>query len=229
MATVTLGSVARVPSGPDVWAHVGQRQSGSWVAWLSSGVAGVSGTVVTVDDDRLLDCPGDIPPSGLIDALSEWPFERLASWARVEIGSVIVIVGDGVAARRVADACHRRGALACGIWGSPDAVDAADVVVPRDADVRRALACPLDAVIVLAADEATVVKSLSLPRDRGVVVISAPTGLKIDVDLYPDLHRRGLTVTIASPHVHGRDDRAEWDTMARRIVRLRQLPALPRR
>src|SRR5262249_60541755 len=72
-------------------------------------------------------CPADVPGDRLPAVLAYWPAWRVTEWARLEIGSGVLIVGAGGLARQVAYLCQCRGTLWRGIWGTPNARDDGEV------------------------------------------------------------------------------------------------------
>ena len=177
---------------------------------------------VEVPSERLLPCPADVPADRLLAVLAYWPAWRVTEWARLEIGSGVLIVGSGELAKRVVDLCRCRGALWRGVWGPPDARDSGEFWFPLSCgqqpnEILRALPAQPDSALVLGGGAHEFTVTLALCRDLGTVVVAAPLAAMLDMNLYPDVHRRGLTIRAGSPFEYGPADGEGWRVAARRI------------
>jgi hypothetical protein len=68
--------------------------------------------------------------------------------------------------------------------------------------------------------------TLAICRDLGTVVVVVPPGGAIDLNFYPDVHRRGLMIRVGSPFEYSPDDVGVWNRAARRINTLIDLGLL---
>jgi hypothetical protein len=158
----------------------------------------------------------------LLALLAFWPAWRVTDWARLEIGSGVVIVGSGEFAKRVADLCKCRGAVWRAIWGTAELREDGEFWFPRSGgqqprDILRALPRQPDSVLVLGGSVHELTATLAICRDLGTVVVAAPLGAALDLNLYPDVHRRGLTIRAGSPFEYGPADVEAWGQVACRI------------
>jgi len=194
----------------------------SW-AWLApeSPLARTDDRV-EVPGAELLPCPADVPRDRLLTLLAYWPAWRVTAWARLEIGSGVLIVGSGTLAKQVAEFCRCRGALWRGVWGASGTRDGEDLWFPlsggqQPSEILRALPARPDSVLVLGGGAHEFIAALTICRDLGTVVVATPLATALDLNLYPDVHRRGLTIHAGSPFEYGPADREAWSQAARRI------------
>jgi hypothetical protein len=177
---------------------------------------------VEVPSERLLPCPADAPVDRLLALLAYWPAWRVTEWARLEIGSGVLIVGSGGLARQAADLCRCRGALWRGVWGTSEVRDDGEFWFPisrgwQPSEMCRALPRQPDSVLVLGGGAHEFTVTLAICRDLGTVVMAVPPGAAIDLNFYSDVHRRGLTIRAGSPFEYGPGDIEAWNRAARRI------------
>jgi NADPH:quinone reductase-like Zn-dependent oxidoreductase len=197
----------------------------SW-AWLAPETRLVrTDDRVEVPGERLLRCPADVPVDRVLALLAYWPAWRVTEWARLEIGSGVLIVGSGGLARQAADLCRCRGVLWRGAWGTSEARDHGEFWFPlsraqQPSEMCRALPRQPDSVLVLGGGAHELTVALAICRDLGTVVVAVSPGAALDLNFYPDVHRRGLTIRAGSPFEYGPDDVEGWNRAARRINRL---------
>jgi NADPH:quinone reductase-like Zn-dependent oxidoreductase len=215
-------ATVRVSAEPEYLGCVGQdahETSWGWLMPLSREAGTADG--VEIPGTRLLPCPVDVPVDRLLALLAYWPAWRVTEWARLEIGSGVVIVGSGELVKRVADLCRCRGALWRAVWGMAETEDRefwfplSGGQQPRD--MLRALPRQPDSVLVLGGSAQELAAVLVMCRDLGTVVVAAPPSAALELNLYPDVHRRELTIRTGSPFEYGPADVEAWSQAARRI------------
>lgn len=232
MTKLLVSAAAKVSAEPAFLGCIGKDASKTSWAWLApeTGLTQKDDDV-EVPGERLLPCPVDLPVDRLLALLAYWPAWRVTEWARLEIGSGVLIVGSGDFARRAADLCRCRGALWRGLWGTSEVRDDGEFrfALSREQEPReicRALPRQPDSVLVLGGGVHELTATLAICRDLGTVVVAAPPGGAIDLNFYPDVHRRGLTIRVGSPFEYGPDDVGVWNQAARRINALIDLGLL---
>jgi threonine dehydrogenase-like Zn-dependent dehydrogenase len=120
--------------------------------------------------------------------------------ARIELGEDVVVVGDGPRARlagvlaRIAGAATVRQVGASGL----------DDVAERSADV----------VVFESGEAGLLVRALRVARNLGRVLLLSDLG-QIDIDVYPDLHKRSIRLIACAPD---RDTPAPLAEFARRLI-----------
>jgi NADPH:quinone reductase-like Zn-dependent oxidoreductase len=226
MIELVVRATSRVSADSGYFGCVGEDGYKSSWAWLApESWKPRTDDRVEVPDELALRCPADVPNDWLLQVLSYWPAWRVTEWARLEIGSGVLIVGAGGLARQVANLCRCRGALWRGIWGSRDAQNDGELWFrlsggQQPIDILRALPRQPDSVLVLGGDAHELTTTLALCRDLGTVVVATAPAAAIDLNLYQDVHRRGLTIRASSPFKYGKVDGEAWIKAARRINRL---------
>jgi len=127
------------------------------------------------------------PPSGALPipeawsddlafaALTHLPAWRVVEAARLELGSRVRIGGQGFLRGLLEDLVRRHGAL------------------PTDARLGA------DAVLLVGPAAGQVDEALRSCRDGGSVVLMIEAREPLSLDLYPDVHRRALRLTVLSP------------------------------
>lgn len=175
--------------------------------------------------------PREEPQEQMATVLAYWPAWRVTDWAQVEIGSRILIVGSGELAERVARLCRCRGALWTAVWGSGHPRIGVEYLIPLQSgqgarQVLSALPARPDSVAVLDCSIDVLSASLELCRDGGTVIIIGMPALEINLNLYPDAHRRELTVRVRSLSECGSADSEDWFHVTRRINTLFRLGLL---
>jgi hypothetical protein len=153
------------PSSP-LFVGVGRDPLGSRVGFLADAPSAGS---LEIAADGLLPLPDAWPVDDLLPTLVAWPAWRLAAAAAIELGSHAVVAGGGRLATMVLAMIVERGGILDG-RGAPDAIVVLESVA-GDFQARLA-AC----------------------RSRGTVVLADPAATLIDLNLYPDAHRRGLRI-----------------------------------
>jgi hypothetical protein len=226
MIEVVVRAAFRLSAGSGYVGCVGKDSCKSSWAWLVPESWQLrTDDRVEVPDELALPCPADVPGDRLPAVLAYWPAWRVTEWARLEIGSGVLIVGAGGLARQVAYLCQCRGTLWRGVWGTPDARDDGELWFglsggQRPNDFLRALPRHPDSVLMLEGGAHEIATTLALCRDLGTVVVATSPAVAVDLNLYPDVHRRGLTIRAGSPFRYGRADGEAWHQAARRINRL---------
>lgn len=153
------------PSSP-LFIGVARDPQGARVGFLADAPIADS---LEIAPDRLLPLPDTWPVTDLLQTLAAWPAWRLAAAAGIELGSLAVVAGSGRLAEMVQAMIVERGGVLGG-RGAPDAIVVLEGVAGDFA--ARLAAC----------------------RSRGSVVLADPTATPIDLNLYPDAHRRGLRI-----------------------------------
>jgi len=203
--------------------YVGQDAHRTCWAWLTpESCQARPGDRVEVPEERLLQCPADVPVNRVLTLLGYWPAWRVTQWARLEIGSGVLIVWSGTFAKQVADLCRCRGALWCGVWGASPVGANGEFWLPvsgerQPGEILRALPRQPDSVLVLGGGVHELMVAIAICRDLGTVVVAVPPGPALDLNFYPDVHRRGLTIRAGSPFEYGPGDAKAWNHAARRI------------
>jgi hypothetical protein len=90
----------------------------------------------------------------------------------------------------------------------------------------RALPRQPDSILVLGASAQELTAALMMCRDLGTVVVVSPLGAPFDLNLYPDVHRRGLTIRAGLPFEYEPADVEAWSQAARRMNTLMDLGLL---
>ncbi len=103
---------------------------------------------------------------------------------RIELGEVVVVVGEGRAARLAAELARVAGAMSVQRV-SPTALDG---IADKSADV-----------VIFAADDTRALRNaLRVARNRGRVLLLGAVR-PIDFDVYPDLHKRSIRLISVAP------------------------------
>jgi hypothetical protein len=203
--------------------------AGGPVAWLGEAADGLRCCGLTSDvregEATLSAAETLTPPAGagskeILEILAQWPAYRLVELAGVELGSGVLVLGEGWLADDILRHCGVRGCL----WRAapePRRAGLVEHTLPSDGNLARArLPRPPDAVFVLGNTTSGTALALSVVRDRGVVVLANDAEAPIDLDLYPDVHRRGLRVVMASALAHSQAERELWPAQALRLLAL---------
>jgi NADPH:quinone reductase-like Zn-dependent oxidoreductase len=223
MTELRVRATVKVSAAPVVLGYVGEDANGSLWAWLTAEACSTEGDDrVELPAERLLPCAPGVPEDRLLALLAYWPAWRVTEWARLEIGCNVLIVGSSGLSTQVAGLCRCRGALWRAIWGAPETRDEGELWFPLPGEQRAehvggALPRPPDSVLVLGGSAHALTASLATCRDLGTVVVAAPPAAAIDLNLYPDVHRRGLTIHAGSPFAYGPGDVDAWNRAACRI------------
>lgn len=223
MTELLVRAAAKLSADSALLGCVGEDVYHSWWAWLAPE------TLQTQKDDRvevpselLLPCPADLCADRILALLAYWPAWRVTEWARLEVGSGVLIVGSSGLVRKAADFCRCRGALWRGVWGTSEVRDAGEFWFPlsREQQLKemfRRLPRQPDSVLLLGGGVHELTVTLTLCRDLGTVVVAVPLGAAVDLNFYPDVHRRGLTIRAGSPFEYGSGEVEAWNRAARRI------------
>jgi NADPH:quinone reductase-like Zn-dependent oxidoreductase len=223
MTEVFVRAAARVSAESAYLGCVGEdAHQISWVWLAPESSRARTNDRVEVPNERLLPCPADVPVDRLLTLFGYWLAWRVTGWGRLEIGSGVLIVGSGGLAKQVADLCRCRGALWRGVWGTSEARDYGEFWFPLSGgqeprEILRALPGRPDSVLVLGGGAHEFAATLALCRDLGTVVVAGPPAAAFDLNLYPDVHRRGLTIHAGSPLEYGPGDVEAWSQAVRRI------------
>jgi hypothetical protein len=200
-------------------------------AWLAPGPPPAPGTPLDAPLAFAQPCPASLSDDQAIEALCDWPAWRLTRLAGLEIGSGLLVAGDDALARRVLRVAHVRGCLWRAVHGAPALREAADRWIDpgaRTAEaVLKALPARPDAAVVVCADVGRLVAALGASRDRGTVVFAFPGSERVDLDLYPDAHRRGLRIVGSQPD--DAESGPEWAHAASRLLALQAAGVLTAR
>lgn len=192
-------------------AGVGRDAHGERWLWLESAATpDAAGRTVERHPGALMSLPEDVSANEIERILERWPSWRLVRSAELELGMNVLVIGAGPMADGVAAVSQRHGALSVERWS-----DAGE-----DADLLRArLPQRPDRVFLLEGHRDRLAPALQSCRDRGIVVVATAGGAPIDLNLYPDAHRRGLHVRVWGENLY-RDIPALWLT---ELPRLRSL------
>jgi hypothetical protein len=210
----------------NIAACIGEDADGRRWAWFALGAESdlAPGSELEVPPDRRLGCPAHIADEQALAVLRDWPVWRLTRLAQLELGSGLLVAGDDWLARRVLGVCRLWGCLWRALFGASELRHAADHWIDphtRAAEsLLRSLPARPDAAIVLSGDHARLSLALAVCRDRATVVVALPEAMRVDLDLYPDAHRRGLRLVACQPF-GGASAGQEWTDDAARILALR--------
>lgn len=209
----------------DVAACIGEDADGKRWAWFAPGESSLApGSELEVLPDRRLACPADVADEQAFAVLREWPAWRLTRLAGLELGSGLLVAGDDWLARRVLGMGRVWGCLWRAVHGASELRNAADHWIdPHTQDAEgllRSLPARPDAAIVLSGEVDRLVVALAACRDRARVVLALPDAVRVDLDFYPDAHRRGLRLVACRPF-GGEGTGKEWADDAARILALR--------
>jgi threonine dehydrogenase-like Zn-dependent dehydrogenase len=111
-----------------------------------------------------------------VDLAARWA--AAVRQAHIELGEVVIVVGEGHLAQLTAQLAHVAGAATVRQISPEQTANE----TPNCADV----------LIYAAADWQALGEALRLVRDRGRVLALNASAAAIDFNLYPDLHRRSL-------------------------------------
>jgi hypothetical protein len=186
-----------------------------------------------VPDRRLLPCPPDISPELLLTAINYWPAWRAAEWARLEFGSGLLIVGSGRLAETVMKLSGCWGVLWRAIWSSSQSgsdVERGLLLRPEQGanELLRTLPARPDSAVVLEGGAEVLRVTLEVCRDEAAIALVARESSGVDLNLYPELHRRGLRFRAGCPFEYGPSDVDGWRRAARLIGKLVTLGRLDR-
>jgi hypothetical protein len=204
-------------------AYVGQDSTASW--WVSLEAAGSPrsvGTRLERPVGQLLPCPSGVDPALLPRILESWPAWDLVRQLDLELGAGVLIIGDEVHSEHASFFCACHGCLWCVCWGDVRAHGNA-VVVRKDSsldEVRERLPSAPDAILVLLDGIRGLGAALELCRDRGTVAFAASEDSVADVNLYPDVHRRGLRVVFTPRDAVADTLRRRWVADSTRLARV---------
>lgn len=201
-------------------ACVGEDAAGQRWAWLAAGALPPAPGSSLDAPLGALPCPAALADDQVLAALQDWPAWRVTRLAGLELGSGLLVAGDDALAGRVLRVARVWGCLWRALQGAPVLRDAADHWIDPQARsaaaVLRELPGRPDAAVVLCADVERLVVALSACRDRATVVLAAPGNEHVDLDLYPDAHRRGLRIVGCRPAEP--ESGPEWARGAARLL-----------
>jgi hypothetical protein len=137
----------------------------------------------------------------MLGLLCHWPAWRITQLARLELGSRLLVVGGGWLARRVLEFAGLWGCLWRAACGPAELRPSSEFWIERaDAQaLRRMLPANPDAVVLLTHEQDQIEQALAACRDKGSAVMAIPDRSMIDLNLYPDVHRRSLRVVGCAP------------------------------
>ena len=190
-------------------AGTGRDAQGARWLWLApDDPQEAPGAVLQHEAAALLPLPTDIAAAEVERVLELWPLWRLVRAAALELGMNVVVAGAGRPADDIAALCRRHGALRVERWTD----EGADAICAR-------LPGRPDCVFLLDGHHARLGPALQLCRDRGTVIVAGASSVPIDLNLYPDAHRRGLHVLVCGDDV-SRDMSATWPAELPRLLSL---------
>jgi hypothetical protein len=208
MITLRVVASRRLDSRQGAAALVGAAVDGSLFGCLGSfDVLPAGDSLVERREDEVVPLDPGCPQDEALDLLAAWPPWRVLDAASVEVGSRTLVVGTGSLCAAIVDLLRGRGALTAHhetLQSRPRA--AWDVVILADGPVG------------LLAD------AMKACRTRGTVVLAGTYGEPLDLDLYVDVHRRGLRIACVAPYESTPLARSEWARTApalRRLLRRR--------
>lgn len=173
-----------------------------WLGVLTSPPA--PGAAVDLPPAELLPVEVGMATAEVLRVLRFWPAWRLVGRAGPELGTRLLVLGHGPLAEAVRVLAERRGA-----------------VVTCTTDSSRAGPSTWDSVILTDSREELLSASLRACRTLGALVVGAGFASEIDLDLYADVHRRGLDVSGIDPYAISARARSIWPEDARRVSLLR--------
>lgn len=226
-----LQGVRPSPDAAGPTACAGRAEDGSEWVWLTREASPEPASTMDVEEGHLLEQPADTPSEAALEALLLWPAWRATKAARLELGSGLLILGEGWLSHSLLRLSPRWGVL----WraavhgaGGPASCEHGlpESALGSAAALARSLPSAPDAVIVTGNGSKLLPLALEVCRTRGVVVAAQdPTGgLSLEVNFYRDAHRRGLTLVTLDPFSCTSRDRAHWSTWASRCTRLGLAP-----
>jgi D-arabinose 1-dehydrogenase-like Zn-dependent alcohol dehydrogenase len=183
-----------VAAGAPVTACVGQRTDGRRWAWYQKGSASGFGQEREVTELEAVPLPDGLSDEEAIQALRVWPAWRVVAVARLELGSRVLLRGSGWLLRPIVEVCSVIGCLSNAVSSKPP-----------------------DSVIVLNPDGEALATALASCRDRGVVVAVHVDRSPADLNVYPDLHRRGIRLVSLSELSWDEASRQAWLKEASRL------------
>ncbi len=201
---------------------VGRTSEGRIVSWLSCPDNDTAQVPLPGSRD-LLTAPDGFTADEMLAVSRLWPAWRVVDAARLELGAGVLVLGGGGLADHVLQLCGLRGALWRAVCGAlPGGADCERVVAgasQADPDaLSRALPSSPDAILVLDGFVDALRAALRLCRSRGTVVTCATKPTSFALDLYADLHRRGLRIVAVDPLDRGAVE--DWPLAALRIRKL---------
>jgi hypothetical protein len=154
-----------------------------------------------VPESALFPCPSGAGDDEMLGLLSHWPAWRVTRLARLELGSRLLVVGGGWLSARVLEFARLWGCVWRAASGPADLRDRAEFWTEQaNAEaLRRILPAKPDAAILLGDSPDVIAPALAACQDRGTIVLAVQGGLTIDLNLYPDAHRRSLRVVGCEP------------------------------
>jgi hypothetical protein len=137
----------------------------------------------------------------MLGLLYYWPAWRVTQLAQLELGSRLLVVGDGWLARRVLEFSRLWGCVWRAACGPAELRDSAEFWSERaDAHTLQGiLPGRPDAVVLLSHQRGQIAPALAVCQDKGRVVLAVSDPMMVDLDLYPDVHRRSLRVVGCAP------------------------------
>jgi NADPH:quinone reductase-like Zn-dependent oxidoreductase len=202
----------------------------AWLATQESGVA--SGDMAEVGEQLLLAVPEALDGRAALTALEYLPAWPITQAAHLELGSRVLVFGGGGLARLVLATCSLYGCLWRACCGPPDMATSAEyhcAEPPVSAERIGALlpAFP-DAVILLNRAVTHLATAVAVCRSLGTVVLAGTGNVEpFHLNLYPDIHRRGLQITALPPLWTNRALHTYWEQAATRLGQWGKLHAMP--
>jgi NADPH:quinone reductase-like Zn-dependent oxidoreductase len=227
----TLTVCAATDLDPCHVGYVGYDVNKAPWAWVTSQPA-YAAESVEVPDRWLLPCPEELPPELLLTAINYWPAWRAMHWARLEFGNGLLIVGSGRLAETVAKLSRCWGILWRVKWSTSAGTDGERwlPLLPGQGanELLQVLPARPDSAVVLEGGAEVLRVTLEVCRDEAAIALVARESSNVDLNLYPELHRRGLRIRVGCPFKYTPRDVEGWRRAAGLIGKLVTLGRLDR-
>lgn len=193
MHAVTVELCRETRSGSGRFGCVGRAPGGARWAWPTRASASAGASTVVGPDAVVV--PEPMGSESAVQAAPYWPAWRAVVAASLEIGSRLLVLGDEGITLDILSFARLRGCLWRACLPGTRAKDSAEHLVSTAAGLELLPARP-DAVIISAAGSEWLSIATRACADRGTVVAGCVPAVAIDLQLYPDIHRRGLNLVI---------------------------------
>jgi hypothetical protein len=208
VTAVTIEQWLRIPPRS---AGVGFDADGQRWLWLEPGAPAVApGGKIEREGRTLLSLPSDMATAEIARVLELWPAWCLVRSADIELGMGILVVGGGHSVDPLTALCRLHGSLWLERWTEDG--ETTESVLAR-------LPARPDRVFIVGGHQSHLAGALRLCRDGGTVIVVGANATPVDLNLYPDAHRRGLRVLMRTEDAH----RAPATAWAEELPRLRAL------
>ena len=185
-------------------ALIGAAADGTLAGWVGSlDVLPPQGSALEFGEDELLPLAPGCTEKEALHLVAAWPSWRVTEAASIEVGSRILVIGTGSLGAKVAELSRWRGALT-GLSEVP----------------RGEPRAPWDVVVFADGPVGLLADATRACRTRGTVVLAGTYGAALDLNLYPDVHRRGLRIVCLAPYSLTPLARSEWARTAPALHRL---------